>query len=254
MPAALIRSPPSASGSCVCATIANRWVRVFDPTSLGFPRSFASVFPVPAFPSITVNGYTIANIGFGTSSLGPVSSQPFNNLSNAYTAQTDVTRTTGNHTMKAGADVRLFRNAGYRPPIPTFTFGSTYSQGPDPTKGSATAGQSLADYLLGLAASGSVINRPTQDTQSFYGAGFFQDDYKVRPNLTLNLGARFELETLRTDRYNRLDTLDYTSLSPLQAPGMGPLRGGVQFVGVGGNPRQQANNAPFLSPRFGFAY
>ena len=59
---------------------------------------------------------------------------------------------------------------------------------------------------------------------------------------------------MRTDRYNRLNWLDFTSPSPLQVPGLGPLLGGLQFAGVNGNPREQGNTSPHFAPRFGFAW
>jgi len=226
----------------------------FDSTQLGFPRYFRDAQAAPVFPSITVNGYTVSNIGFGTSSIGPVNTTIINNISNAYTAQSDVTHTRGKHVWKAGFEGRLFRSGGYRPNLPTFTFSPGLTQGPNPLQGSATAGHSVASFLLGLAGAGNAQSNATQDIQSYYYGAFVQDDYKLTPKLTLNLGLRFEIENLRTDRYDRLNILDYDSPVPLQVAGVGPLRGGLGFVNVGGIPREQAAVNHNFSPRFGFAY
>jgi hypothetical protein len=226
----------------------------FDMTRLGFPAYYRDIHPRRVFPSITVNGYAVSNIGFGTSSIGPVRNCVINNISNAYTAQTDVTHARAKHVLKTGFEYRLFRSHGYRPMLPIFTFTPAWTQGPDPQQASINAGNSFASFLLGLAGSGDAQINATQDIQSYYYAAFIQDDYKLTPKLTLNLGLRFEVENLRTDRYNRLNVLDLVSPSPLQVPGMGPLRGGLAFVGVGGRPREQAKVARNWSPRFGLAY
>ncbi len=226
----------------------------FNPSELGLPASYIAAQEALAFPAMTVAGYTASNVGFGTGSIGPVAGALLNNVSNSYTAQTDVTHTHGKHVFKAGYELRLFRLAGFRPAISDFTFNAGFTQGPDPTRGSPTAGQSVASFLLGLAASGSVSKKPTQDSQTIYQAAFVQDDFKVTSRLTLNLGMRFERENLRTDRYDRLNYLDFNSPVPLQVPGMAPLHGGLQFAGVNGNPREQARVAQFFAPRFGMAY
>ncbi|MFN7931796.1 MAG: TonB-dependent receptor [Bryobacteraceae bacterium] len=226
----------------------------FNPSELGLPANYVANQEALAFPSITVAGYTASNVGFGTGSVGPVTGALLNNISNAYTAQTDITHTRGKHVLKAGYESRVFRLAGFRPTISDFSFNAGFTQGPDPTRGSPTAGQAIASFMLGLAASGNVTKRPTQDSQTLYHAAFLQDDFKVTSRLTLNLGVRFESENLRTDRYDRLNFLDFDSTVGVTAPGVGPLRGGLQFVGVNGNPREQARVARFFAPRFGMAF
>ena len=90
--------------------------------------------------------------------------------------------------------------------------------------------------------------------QGIYYGIYLQDDFKVTPRLTLNLGLRYEYESPRTERFNQLANFDFQARPPLEAPGL-DLRGGLTFVGVGGRPRAQwkpdRNN---LAPRFGFAY
>lgn len=232
----------------------NPYDMTFNSTQLGFPQYFADAQPAPAFPSILVNGFSVANVGFGSSSIGPVASTIINNISNAYTGQSDVTHTRGSHVLKAGFEGRLFRSAGFRPNLPNFTFSQGLTQGPNPLQASPTAGHSVASFLLGLAGAGVRLDNATQDLQTVYYGAFVQDDYKITPRLTLNLGLRFETENLRTDRYDRLNVIDYDSPSPLRAPGLGPLYGGLAFVNVNGLPREQADVNYSFSPRFGFAY
>jgi hypothetical protein len=226
----------------------------FDITKLGLPAYVRDLSPARTFPSVNVSGYAVSNIGFGTSSVGPVTGTIINNISNSYTAQSDVTHTRGNHVFKAGLEYRLFRSAGFRPPLPAYNFSPGWTQGPNPLQGSVNAGNAFASFLVGLTSGGSAQLNATQDIQTYYYGAFLQDDYKLTPRLTLNLGLRFETENLRTDRYDRLNFLDLTSQSPLAVPSLGPLRGGLAFVGVGGNSREQGAVAYNWSPRFGFAY
>jgi outer membrane receptor protein involved in Fe transport len=85
---------------------------------------------------------------------------------------------------------------------------------------------------------------------------YFQDDMKVTSKLTLNLGIRYELQTARNERYNRLSWFDPNVANPIGLQVDLPnLRGGLEFADVGGSPRRQEdlplNN---FGPRFGFAY
>src|SRR6185436_7519488 len=129
---------------------------------------------------------------------------------------------------------------------------------PDPVAG-VPAGQapflSFGSYLLGLPTGGLITYSDTTSQQGFYHAVYFQDDWKVTSKLTLNLGLRWEVETGPTERFNRIATIDPQVASPLaQATGL-PLRGGLEFRGMGNAPRSRyktdANN---LGPRFGVAY
>jgi hypothetical protein len=226
----------------------------FDSRSLGLPASFVNALPLQTFPAITVNEYSAANIGFGTSSLGPVAGALINNLSYSYSAQGDLSIVSDKHVLKLGGDYRLFRLHGFRPQLPSFAFGPDYTRGPSATVAGPDRGHGFASFLLGLPSSGSFQQLTTQDTQSYYFSSFAQDDYRVTRRLTLNLGIRVEGDSLRTDRFNRLTYLNFDTPSPLQVPGVKPIAGGLDFVGSGGNPRNQADRTWNLSPRFGFSF
>jgi hypothetical protein len=152
----------------------------------------------------------------------------------------------------------VYRVHGLRPAngAGTFSFTPGFTQGPDPTLAGPTSGNAFASLLLGTANSGNIAVQPTQDFQQYYTGLFLQDDWKLLRNLTINIGLRYEIESYRDDRYDRLTFLDFSSLSPIQAPSLGrQVLGGLAFVGVGGNPRSQAATARNnWGPRFGLAY
>jgi hypothetical protein len=230
----------------------------FDITQLGFPASYAAAQTARQFPQINVTGMvTPIALGFGTSALGAVDDTTFSNRQNAYSGQSDATIIRGRHIFKFGADARVYRVDGARATngAGTFSFTPGFTQGPNPTVAGPTSGNAFASYLLGTAGSGSLGVNPTQDFQQYYFGSFVQDDLRLTSRLTLNIGLRYEIESSRTDRYNRLSWDDFTSQSPLHATGLGPILGGFAFAAVGGNPRSQANTAyNNWGPRFGFAY
>lgn len=237
---------------------AESYSKGFDITQLGFPDSYARQQSAVQFPQINVTGMTIANLGFGSSALGPVDNTEINNLQNAYTGQSDLTLVRGSHVMKFGADGRVYRVHGSRPQngAGTFSFTPGFTQGPDPTRAGPTSGNAFASYLLGTPATGNIAQQPTQDFQQYYAGFYAQDDWKLTSSLTINVGLRYEVENYRTDRYDRLTFLDLKGSSPVQAPSLGrQIAGGLAFAGVGGNPRSQAATATNnWGPRFGLAY
>ncbi len=158
------------------------------------------------------------------------------NVNETFDLAPNVTQTLGHHTLHAGFEGELFhfKPNGIGQPNGSFTFGSQFTQ-QNPYQGLGD-GDQIADLLLGYPDSGSV-----QDYQSVYEAyryysAYVQDDWKARPNLSFNLGIRWETETSPVERRNRLSAgVDLNAISPLSAQlnGAGgipnPLRGGLLF-------------------------
>lgn len=119
-----------------------------------------------------------------------------------------VTFIRGNHSLKAGGEVR-FRQ------INPFDGGRT-----GPAKGflgfdSGTpngTGNAQGNILIGVAASSAApqINGPFTISLHEYSA-FVQDDWKISPRLTLNLGLRYDLFTNPFERHNRFGNFDIAS-------------------------------------------
>jgi hypothetical protein len=135
-----------------------------------------------------------------------------------------------------------------------YTFNLAMTQGPNPNTAQANLGDGMASFLLGTGASGFVQILPSVFTSNLYQAYYIQDDYKVTPRLTLNLGLRYDVENGKRDRFNQLTWFDYDAPSPLAGPaGIPGLRGGVRFQGIDA-PRQYPTDWNNLGPRFGLAY
>jgi len=219
-----------------------------DPAMLDLPAVIISNQQVKGFPQFTL-GENFP--GFGTNRrIQRWFSHNF--LGTFY-------KMTGGHALKFGADYRLTRANTNDPGTTaagTFTFSPVFTQqNPFVRTSSDTSGTGLASLLLGVPASGSLGYTSPTSVQNHYLGLFLQDEWKVRRNLTLTFGLRYELETPYTERYNRVAYgFDFNAPSPLAVPGLN-LRGGLLFAGVGGNPRPEGNVDPNnFGPRFGFAY
>jgi hypothetical protein len=218
-----------------------------DFTTLGLPAALDQQLPVRALPAIAPSGYN---------GIAPNSSDLIARNDNTHSWQGSFTKMHSNHEIKFGADFRFIPIGELQPssPEPSFSFNSSFTSGPNALTGSG--GNSIASFLLGYPVSGSVDNTPAISISYRYFGGYVQDDYRVSSKLTLNLGLRYEVETGRNERYNRLSWFDPAVANPIGAQvGLPNLLGGLEYPGVGGNTtRQKLTNYHNFGPRFGFAY
>ena len=221
----------------------------FLPSSLGLPTSIDSAVDQHLFPAFGASGYQ---------SLGGGDHRRSGFMS--YNLASSLTKVMNSHTVKFGYEGRMYRaNIWEARAAGTFNFSRGFTQGPDPSRASSAAGNSIASLLLGTGTEGNALiqNWKNVAAQSFYHGLFVQDDWRVTQKLTLNLGLRYDLDVPRTERYNRQNYFDPHVQSPLASvvPGYPDLQGGLVFVGVDGNSRYQygvdKNN---FAPRIGLAY
>ncbi len=164
-----------------------------------------------------------------------------------------------NHNLRIGGDIRRLHWNEISPDSAAggyFNFRPTFSMA-DPwlSATSQTSGTAMADLLLGLPASGNISGPAPYGTRAYYTALFVQDDWKILPRLTLNLGMRWEVELPWVEKYDQMFYgFDTEGPSPLKVPGM-DLRGGALFAGIDSNPRKLGrtdwNN---FGPRIGVAW
>jgi len=224
--------------------------RGFDVTSLGFSQSYARQIQ-----------YGQKGVGFPVFDITDFSSfgrpDSTGNPSATGTAAASITKIHGRHNIKVGYEQRLYRRSdwGTSNSSGNFSFGRSFTQGPNPLTASATAGYGLATFLLGTPTSGSAGVTSDTTVSMNYSALFLQEDWKVTGKLTLNLGLRWEYEGPVRERRDIFPNFDPGIVSPLKAPGISELRGGLVFPGTAGLPKgltEQSLND--FGPRFGFAY
>ena len=218
----------------------------FDPTQLGFPAAQIAPLPRKFFPRIVYTDY---------SAFGPQRSTGSEfTFSDTWSAAETLNKVIGAYSIKFGGEFRLLFNNQDRPTssFARFDFTKGFTQR-DPLRGDAASGNAFASMLLGVPASGSSEFRAAPAYGNRYYVAFFQDDWRVRRSVTLNLGFRWDYESPVTERFNQQNAgFDPSSPSPFKAPGM-QLKGGLLFT-------SPQNRLPFkrdlnnFQPRAGVAW
>lgn len=120
-------------------------------------------------------------------------------------------KVTGNQTFKFGLDYRRHQGSelGRQTASGVFDFANTDTRGLTADGSVITGtGSDLASFLLGQADRARVQANPSFGRRSGYIAGFFQDDWRVNGQLTLNLGVRYEYEGPFTEVADRITGRD----------------------------------------------
>ena len=111
----------------------------------------------------------------------------------------DFSATLGAHSFKTGVTVSRLKPSPFFAVTPrgNFSYLGTYT------------GNAFGDFLLGLPATASVgVGDPLVNGRAWRTGAYVQDDWRVTPHLTMNVGLRYELLTPPTDTTNRLSNLD----------------------------------------------
>lgn len=182
------------------------------------------------FSSMGLTGYT--NVGIG--GFNPVDRDSQNRQMVG-----DLTWITGRHTVKFGASVLRSQNNIFniRNEIGNYAFNARYT------------GDSVADFLLGMASSYDWSTRIQVDLRAWNMASYVQDDWKINEKLTVNLGLRYEVTLPYLDKRDRMGILDNTT---------DPANPRLIYAGAEGDDRYNramvATDKNNFMPRVGFAY
>ena len=237
--------------------------RTINQAWLAYTRQFGGRIPVP-------DNSTFANFGsdFGISGLpsrGQVSVPSWFTLSQAITgpkagtnlyAFRDILSTTrGQHTLALGAETSLEKDFQY-------TSLDNYGVFSYATSPGTRSSNSLSDYVLGLPSSFEQDTGEYAEANYWNFAVFAQDDWRIRPNLTINLGLRYDWQQAPTDTQNRqtnfvpgvqshaFQTVNIAGKSGNQ---LAPI--GLQFPGDPGVPSTGAfTPSSHISPRIGISF
>ncbi|RRA49197.1 TonB-dependent receptor [Acidipila sp. EB88] len=168
------------------------WIAAaYIPPNAG--TNLSAQFGLGGIPFEEGNG-GLPNINFGTSGVSTIGSsqyEPTHEYENVIQILDNVSKQIGNHSIRFGVNIERIRVQTQQPVDPKGTFNFTAKFTQDPLNTSNT-GYGAADFLQNYMDTASVANIFTAHNQRFYEGYYFQDNWKATPNLTLNLGLRYE--------------------------------------------------------------
>ena len=224
------------------------------PSTLGFDFSTLGIgaadpglkeqSAVLLFPRVEISG-GLAPLGMNRAGL-------IDDDESATELQGHVTWVKGAHSLKAGLSVSQMGFDVFRPEYPSgqYTYGAGFTQGPNPSAASGTAGYGVATFLLGAPSGGQISGDPTFDAGQTYWGTYVQDDWKVTSKLTVNLGLRYEYQTPWSEAGDQLSYFDVDATDPLTG-----RRGVLRLVGTDGQSSYQTDpDRNNFSPRVGIAW
>ncbi len=167
-------------------------------------QDWNAVFGIPGL-SVTpdLQGWPAIRID-GFSEFGDRPNDPFVYTMKNLQLFNALTMVRGSHNLRVGADIirTTYLEADVRNVRGDFRFRGRTSS---PNSGALPGFYSFADFLLGIPDSTQrQLGAPPDDLNGFQYAFFVQDDWRVRPWLTLNLGLRYELQQPMTESRNLL--------------------------------------------------
>jgi len=222
----------------------------YTPQSLGkgYPQKLGWTYAqADLFPTITING--VANTGLNP---GPNSIY----AENTFDPSDTLTLIRGKHILHFGAEL-LYMEDNDTPwgsiYSGQFTFSGVFTQqGPFNATGPGGVGKSglgYADFLLGQVDSWNAVRSPIIAMRQSQPQFFVQDDYKLSPSLTLNLGLRYQIMGGWHELHNRLGAFDPTIVNPVTN-----TPGAMWFAPNNGRNSIQAPIYNIWLPRVGFAW
>jgi hypothetical protein len=164
--------------------------------------------------------------------LGPTNYQLY--TQDKPTVYENMTWVHGSHSTKFGGEFRIdtFNNLANNGATGSYTFAGAQTALPylqTTTVGGGSIGSNYASFLLGLVNNASINNPTAVGFRRSTWAAFVQDDWKLRPGLTLNLGLRYDYQNPLHELHDRLSMFDPT----IANPAAGGLKGATLFVGEG---------------------
>ena len=213
----------------------------FVPQTLGkgFPASLGLKFSqADVFPTVQLQGNSAPNqLNTGTNAVF---------IENTFIPSDVLTLIRGKHILHFGGEV-MFEQDNSTP------WGSIH--GADMsftgqfTNAGLGSGVGYADFLLGDVQQWSTSTQPEHGMRAKNPSFFAQDDIKLRPNVTVNLGLRVEVHGGMSEVQNHMGGFDPTLTNPVTN-----TPGSIWFAGLNGARTKSFETKTIAMPRLGFAW
>ncbi len=209
----------------------------FQPTSigLGYPQKLGLKYAkADIYPNINITGTA------GNNTLTPQSNSIY--IEHSFEPSDVVTMIRGRHILHFGGEVLTFRDNSTpwgNMVSGSFTFTGIFTK----------SNVGYADFLLGQVQSWNALLQPMAGARSKSPQVFFQDDIKLRPNLTLNLGLRYEYHGGWSEVHNHVGSFDPTLTNPITN-----TPGAMWFAPANGRTQLEKSDSKIFLPRVNMAW
>jgi hypothetical protein len=268
--------PTSFPGISVYPTwlLGTNWVHTFSPAivnsaKIGFTRTkWAGGLPIDptgafgtkgnsvvgiTFPNQSYDGFTNQGISGGISDVGTTASTG-GLIDNTYSYIDTVTWEKGRHSLSFGVQALRYQNnyptANNNGYLGTLNYTGAFTANPATANANGYGG---ADFVLDrVQSAAATLASVNVGQRQWRAAEYFNDDFKILPNLTLNYGFRYEIDEPWIEQNNKTGNIDEATGQVLYA-GHVPA-GAPAGSGICSNRGCYDWNFHQFMPHFGFAY
>jgi hypothetical protein len=195
-------------------------------------------------------GNAMLSVSFATDSFYSWdATKDYDEFHNVFNAGNNLSWIKGAHSFKFGYGYQMIQTNRHYANNMAGSVGFSRLETSVPTVNDGNSGSSFASFLLGAVDSGSLETGYPQGLRYPSHSLFAQDDWKITPTLTANIGLRVEINPPYYDKYGGLSYFDPT----LANPGASGAPGAVRFTGYG-NPLNYYDTQHGFGPRAGLAW
>jgi hypothetical protein len=248
------------------------WVHTFSPSLVneghagftrtdwnqGFPQDPTGAFGTGgnakvgiSFPNQRYNGFTNQGLGGNLSDVG-TSAYNGGVIDNTYTYGDVLTWQHGQHVLSLGVDAKRYQN-NYPTGNNDGYLGSLNYSGNFTSNGNGSGGYGPADFVLDRVSSGGVtLSSVNVGQRQWRAAGFIQDSWKARPDLTVIYGIRYEYDEPWVEEHDRTGNINLVT-GQIEYAGHLPA-GALPEAAICNTPACYQPNFRQWMPHIGLAY